>query len=287
MFLQYRTVDILDRRAVPWDEGITELDLQLVASLGEVEIGFAHLDGNAVEITARVQGTAGHFGERSPLDLNVTYCNDTSEGRLDVSAVLKTYAPWPYYTLDHVRYQVLIDTDLPTGLNISVTTGGATVRTAEGTTLTGLRLNATTLGAVVALNNGTVLAGDVRIRTATGGSAFYWNNLTVVGDRRVQLEESSGKIVARVFQGTPMGGAVTLVGEDQAGAIELVLDIRRGISAVVEGKSSVGTVALTNEGSFSGSENLLISANYPTAMQFNVRLNNTVGGIDAWCRWSD
>lgn len=285
LFVQYRTVDVAERREVPWGEGIDEVEVHLAATLGEVEIGFAQLDGPAVEIAARVQGTASHFGEGSPLDLRLEYGN-TTPGRLDVLARFNTYAPQPYYSLHTVRYEVLIDTDLPARLNVSVTTGGATVTTAEGAVLNGLQLNATTLGATVALNNGTVLAGDVRIRTATGGTALYWNNVSVVGDRRVVMEESSGKLSARVHQATPLGGSVTLVGEDRAGSTELVLDIRRGISAAVEGTSVLGPVELTDEGGFSGTPTALRSANYPTAMRFDVRLNSTVGGIEAWCRWS-
>lgn len=285
LFVQYRTVDVVEQRSVPWTEDTTELGLHLAASLGVVEVGFEDLDGAAVEITARVQGTASHFGDKSPLDLRLEYGNAT-DGRLDVVARFNTYAPQPYYSLHTVRYEVLVDTDLPTELNITVTTGGATVLTTEGTVLNGLRLNATTLGATVALNNGTVLAGDMRVRSATGGAFLYWNNVTVVGDRRVLLEESSGKVFARVNQLDPMGGAVAVVSEDRAGATELVMDIHRGVSATVEGTSVLGPVELTDEGGFSGTPTALRSANYPTAMRFDVRLNSTVGGIEAWCRWS-
>lgn len=284
MFLQYRTVDLMEQSEVTLKEGVTELDLNIGASRGEVVIGFAPLGGNAVELTAHVKGTASYFGDGSVMALDIS--NTTSDGRLTVSAFFDTYAPWPYYALDEVSCQVLIDSDLPTTLDINVATGGATVRTVDGVKLNGLSLDVTNLGATVALNNGTVLAGDMNIRSATGTNALYWNNLIVIGDRTVQMEESSGKMTIKVFQDTPMEGAVSIVGEDRAGSVELTMDIGEEVSAAVEGDSRFGTVNLTNEGGFYHSENALISDNHPAAMRFDVQLNSTVGDIEAWCRRS-
>ena len=53
MFLQYRTVDLMEQSDVTLKEGVTELDLNIGASRGEVVIGFAPLGGNSTSPTLR------------------------------------------------------------------------------------------------------------------------------------------------------------------------------------------------------------------------------------------
>jgi len=286
MFLQYRTVDEMESSTVPWEEGVERLSLRVVAERGEVEVSFAPLDGAAVNVTTQVRGTAGLFGGEPTMSSNVSYVSGPS-GQLNVSAMIGIYAPQPFYSLEDIKCRVVIDTNLPADINITVTTGGAMVRTANGTTLNGLSIDATTLGSVVALNNGTVLAGNVHIRTATGGSQLYWNNISVSGYRQLQMEESSGDLIAKIYQTDPMGGSVVMTGKKAAGLIELHLHMRGGVSAMVEGGSSFGQVELATQEGFSGDDKRLVSShNHPAASMFDVRLNNTIGSVEAWCSWS-
>lgn len=286
MFLQVRPLERSESYAVPLEDGMEDVRLMVMSSLGEVEVGFAELGGDAVQITTHVSGTAGLFGNDDPMKANISHVIDPVGGGLNVTALLDVYAPWPYYSLDDVRCEIVIDNRLAADINITVVTGGATVRTAEGTTITGLSIDSTSLGSVVALNNGTVLAGDVRIRTATGGSAFYWNNLTVVGDRTIEVEESSGELLAVMSQAREMGGSVIMSEKGRGGPMTLQVDIGGDVSASLTASSSLGTVELNAVEGFRGQDGVLVSDNHPGASHLDIRMNNTVGRVEAWCRWS-
>lgn len=286
MFLQVRSVERSENLTVPMEDGMTDIRLRVLASLGMVEVGFAELDGEAVKVAAFVNGTSGLFGNDDPLKANVTYEIDPASGSMNVTVRFDVYAPRPYYSLDDARCNVLIDKSLAADINITVATGGAVVRTTEGSVITGLRIDATSLGSVVALNNGTVLSGDVRIRTATGGNSFYWNNLTVNGSRLIEVEESSGEMLLRLSQAGGMGGSVTIHGLDHGGLISADLRLSGDVSASLAATSSLREVELNCSDGFRHQDGGLASNNHPAASSFDIRLNSTMGSIEARCRWT-
>ena len=288
LFVQYDPIDIQEERSVDMVEGATNLNLNLVASLGEVEVRFAELGSEAVKVRAHIEGRSGLFGQDNPLNLSLMHRDDVGQGgsNLTVDAAFNTYAPYPYYYLERVRYQVLVDQGLATDLNISVTTGGVVLWTEPGVVLKGLKLTATTHGAVISLNNGTVLSGDVAIHTATGGTTLHWHNLAVVGDRTITLEESSGPIEATFVQHEALGGNVLLQAKDTAGAIALLVDVKGDLGAMVRTSNGLGGTDLIPLGGFTADEKVLTSASYPSRDNFVFQLNNTVGGIEATGRWT-
>jgi hypothetical protein len=286
MSLQVRSLEVSESYIVPLEEGIDEVRLDIVASRGEVDVGFADLDGDAVIVTASLHGTASMFGSDIPLNATVTYDIDAMSGVVNVSAIMDVDAPWPYHALEKVRLEIAIDRSLAAHIDITVVTGGAIVRTVEGSNITGLNIDATSLGSVVALNNGTILSGDVHIRTATGGTKLYWNNLTVSGDRLVKVQESSGGVFMFVNQASDMEGSVTMMGIEHSGAMSMCLDVSGNVSASVAAMSFLGGVRLNCIEGFEPEDNTARSINHPAPSCFNVMLNNTVGGIETWCRWS-
>lgn len=285
MALQVRSLDMSERYAIPWEQGVEAIDLNVAAALGEVDVSFADLQGDATVITTRLSGSASMLGGENLLSMNVTYEHDRGTGVLNVTAIMDVYAPWPYHSLDQVRCEVQIDRGLAADINISVVTGGAIVRTAEGTNITGMSIDATSLGSVVALNNGTVLSGDVSIRTATGGSALYWYDVTISGDRLVTMEESSGRLQATIDQASSMEGTVTLLGKSIGGPVSLDMGLRGDVSASVE-VTSRGDVKMDCREGFRCHDGTRAVSDLPAASSFDVRLESAVGGIEARGRWS-
>lgn len=285
MALQVRSLEVSDSYSVPLEQGIGAIDLNVVASLGEVEVNFAELHGEAAVITTRLSGSVSMLGGEAPLNMNVTYKSDARTGVVNVTAFMDVYAPWPYHSLDEVRCEVLIDRGLAADINITVVTGGAAVRTVEGANIRGLSIDATSLGSVVELNNGTVLSGDVRVRTATGGSVLYWNNVIVDGDRRVTMEESSGELCAMIGQAGNMGGTVTLLGKSIGGPMTLRMELNGDVSASVDAASRRDARMNCSDG-FRCHGGVMSSNEHPAASSFDVRLESAVGGIEAWGRWS-
>lgn len=285
MALQVRSLEMSERYAIPLESGIDAIDINVVASLGVVEVNFADLHDEAAVIITRLSGSASILAGDARMSLNVTYENDARPGVINVTALMDVYAPWPYHSLDEVRCEVLIDRGLAADIDITVVTGGAAVRTVEGANVTGLRINATSLGSVIALNNGTVLSGDVHVRTATGGNTLYWNNVTVDGDRRVTMEESTGELRAMIGQSDSMGGTVTLLGKNIGGAMSLGMELSGdvGTSVVV---TSRGDVKMNCSDGFRCQDGGMASINNPVASSFDVHLESAVGGIEAWGRWS-
>ena len=285
MALQVRSLEVSESYAIPLEQGIGAIDLSVVASLGEVEVDFAELHGEAAVITTRLSGSTSMLGGETPLNMSVTYESDARAGVVNVTAFMDVYAPWPYHSLDEVRCEVLIDRGLAADINITVVTGGATVRTAEGANIRGLSIDATSLGSVIALNNGTVLSGDVRVRTATGGSTLYWNNVTVDGDRQVTMGESSGELRAMIGQAGSMGGTVTLLGKSIGGPMALRMELSGDVSASV-GAASRRDMRMNCSDGFRCQGGAMSSIDHPVASSFDVRLESEVGGIEAWGRWS-
>lgn len=281
MALQVRSLEMSESIAIPMGPGMEAVDLNVDASLGEVEVSFADLRDKAVVVTTRLSGSASVLGDEAPLSLNVTHENDIKMGVINVTAIMDVYAPWPYHSLDEVRCDVVIDRRLAAGINITVTTGGATVRTAEGTNITGINIDTTSLGSAIVLNNGTVLSGDVRMRTATGGGTLYWNNVVVDGDRTLSMEESSGQLRTVIVQDGGMGGTVTLLKKSVGGPIALDMELSGDVSGTV-GASRDDARFNCSEG-FRCHDGAMTSIR-PAESSFDVRMESA-GGIEARGRW--
>ncbi|MBI0583498.1 MAG: hypothetical protein ISF22_04640 [Methanomassiliicoccus sp.] len=283
LFLNYRTVAVDEVRTVPL-EGAGRLDLQVTATVGEMEVRFGPLDGDAVKVRATIRGHSGLFGGESPLRINITSAN-LSAGQA-VAVALDTYAPWPYYSLDRVNYTIVVEESLRTALNISVTTGGIALSTASGVVLEGLELNSTVKGAAVSLENGTVLAGNVRIQTATGGSVLSWNNVTVAGPCNLTLLESSGPITARFDQAAPMGGSVNVLVSSTVGEVQVGFGLSGPVSARTICSWSLGEPEMIDRGGFGGTPLWFQSDNYPDGALFSAQVNQTLGNIVVEGRWT-
>lgn len=282
-----QAIDIDERRDISLSPGVRSIELNVRATIGQLEVSFAELDGKAVEVTAQIEGTTIRPGSGGPLELTAEYRDDVASGgdRMVANITFDAYAPWPYYSLDSARYSVVVDPSLNATLDLGMTTGGITLSTAPGVVLEGLRLNATSNGAAVTFNNGTMLSGDVRIHTATGGTLFRWYDVEVKGHPTIALSESSGDIDAVFYQHRPLNGSMTVKAAGTLGDMSLSLDLSGVNSAEV--KSSKGAT-VTGEG-FTGSlPASLRSDNYRDGgvHRMDVQLNNTRGDIVVDGRWA-
>lgn len=286
VFLESRALDINEQRDVPMTYGASSITLNVMASVGELEVSFDELDGKAAEVLAEVEGKASYFGNEEPLNLTLEHSYDAGSRRITVNVSFNAYAPWPYYSLDRTHFTVVVNSSLITSLDLKVTTGGINVTTIPGVVLEGLSLNATSKGAVVSLNNGTTLAGDVRIHTATGGTHFRWYNVNVTNYPTVMLSESSGLINATIEQHWPLNSSVDIRIVDVMGDIELRLDMS-GNANSAQISSKRGDV-FNSEGFYGTLPPNLRTYNYydPNANLMSVQLNNTLGGIMVDGRWA-
>lgn len=285
--IDFRTISVDEVNSVA-PNGSGRVDLQVTATVGELEILFLPMEGEAIRVHSNVQGSSNLFGKESPLRVNITSENatDARGGMQSVNVTLDTYAPWPNYSLKTVNFSIEVNESLRTSLNLSVTTGGIALTTARGVVLEDLELNSTAKGAKVSLENGTVLDGDMRIQTATGGSSLSWNNLTVVGARSLSLIESSGPINASFRQSAPMGGSVAMTVKDTLGEVRLEFDLAGQTSARVTCGWNLGEPEVTDRGGFSGTPASFASDNYPSASRFRVQVNQTLGNIHLDGSWT-
>lgn len=283
----FRTISVDEVSSVA-PNGSGRIDLRVTATVGELKVVFVPMEGEAVRVRSNVQGNSNLFGKESPLRVNITSGNSTDAlgSTQAVNVTLDTYAPWPNYALKMVNFTVAVNESLRTSLNLSVTTGGIALNTARDVVLEGLELNSTAKGAEVSLENGTVLAGDLRIQTATGGSALSWNNVTVDGTRSLTLIESSGPIIARIHQATPMEGSVMMTVKDTVGEVRLSFDLAGQVSAKVTCGWNLGEPEVVDLGGFSGTPVSFQSDNYPDSARFQVQVNQTIGNIHVDGRWS-
>jgi hypothetical protein len=286
VFVKFRPVTVDEERSVVAN-GSGRVHLQVMATVGEVEILFLPLDGDAVRVRATIRGLANAFGEASPLQLGLESENVTDEqGEVQrVNATLDTYAPWPTYSLRQVNYTITVNESLRARLNLSVTTGGIALSTSAGTVLEGLEVNSTVKGAVISLNNGTVLAGNVRIQTATGGTVLSWNGVMVEGDRDLTMVESSGPITAHFTQDGTMNGRVSVVARDTVGKIQMLFDLTGPVSAEVVCVWGLGEPTVIDRGGFAGDAELFRSHNHPDESAFRAEANSTIGNIYVEGRW--
>ncbi len=285
--INFRTISVDEVSSVA-PNGSGRVDLQVTATVGELEVVFLPMEGEAVRVRSNVQGSSNIFGKDSPLRVGITSENTTDArgGTQSVNVTLDTYAPWPNYSLRIVSFSIAVNENLRTSLNLSVTTGGISLTTARGVALEKLELNSTAKGAKVSLDNGTVLDGDIRIQTATGGSALSWNNLTVVGDRSLTLIESSGPINASFCQSAPMEGSVNMTVKDTLGEVRLRFDLAGQAAARVTCGWSLGDPRVVDRGGFSGTPTSFSSDNYPSDSHFRVQVNQTIGNIRVNGRWT-
>ena len=282
IFLNYKDIRILERKEVPYQEGIDNATISILATRGNLNVSFEKLDGPMVILQAILLGKAGFFGNTDPLNLTL---NHSVENRtLVVNGTIDTYGPWPYYTLSRTNYNLIIDSSLRSRVNVSMTTGGIKFNASSGVVLEGVRLEATSGGVKMNLTNAS-LNGDIHVKTATGGTNLTWNNLNVLKDVRMELKESSGPITMDILQSNYIQGNVTIDARATAGLLTFNLSLGGNTSAIVKSKSSLGAVKIMDKTGFSGTTDILQSINYPSTHSFNATMNTTVGGIDISARY--
>ncbi len=282
IFLNYRDIRIQERKEVPFQEGIDNATITVLATKGDLNVSFENLNGPMVVLEATVLGKAGFFGNTGPL--NMTLNHSVENRTLKVDSWIDTYGPWPFYTLSRTNYNLIIDTSLRSSVNVSMTTGGIKFNASSGVVLEGVHLEATSSGVKMNMTN-VSLAGDVYVKTATGGTNLTWENLILLKDVMMELRESSGPITMDIVQASELQGNVTIKSATTAGLLTLNLEIRGGSSALVKSNSGVGALNILDKTGFNGTSATLQSINYPSLHSFNTTLNTTVGGIDIAARY--
>ena len=282
--IAYRSVDVDKEVSVHTFTGAKNIYLNVTATIGTMEVTFAHLKGAAVEVLAMVNGTSTYFGSEDPTAVNMT--SALINGTQVVNCDIDTYAPWPSYSLSEANYDVVVDPSLPVYLNLSMTTGGISVKTSSDTILNGISISATKNPSAIDLVNGTELKGNAIIRTATGGSTLTIQNVSLVNDPSFYVNETSGPINIIIDQDRDASGNLSLFAKDILGGISLNLDIRGNNSALVSCQGTIGGSTLSNDGGFNGTSASFRSNNYPSQSECNVQLKDTTGKISSTAHWS-
>ncbi|NLI74456.1 MAG: hypothetical protein GX369_06780 [Euryarchaeota archaeon] len=281
--LPVHSLSMEERRIVPLEEGITEINLDVISIRGEVDVGFTDLYGEAVAISTQLSGSASVLAEKTPLNISVEYNSDALTGVIDVEVFVDIYAPWPYHSLKESMCEILIDRSLAANISIAVVTGGTTIRTIDGVNIMGLNIDVTSKGSTVHLNNGTTLSGDISIQSATGGSDLYWDNVTVIGDHQIVMNESTGDLSVRIYQIDDMGGNITFLSKKVGKPLLFHMELGEDTGALVNVTSFYGKVKLDYSDRFNYCVNDRIKSQYSATSWFDVELENFVGDIDVRC----
>ena len=278
LFLPVKSVNFDDTISVPMVAGVDKLSLRLSADLGEVNVIYTNLTGQALILHAVAKGSVGLLMDPNSISLSIVKSNSTNTALVNASLNVKNHLVGAANL--NVRIDVLIDNSMRSKLDMSTAAGSVTVNGTNASAFDQVGLSAKAGAVKMIVAPGVSLYGNISLSTSVGASELQWQNPLVKQDINVAVTTKTGGVVVNLNQTVPMNRTVSLSGSTEVGGVALNLGIGGNVAATINSSAQLGGVQVGNKVGFSGSDSALRSTNYPAAGNFGIVLRTNVGGVE-------
>lgn len=277
-FLPIRSVGLQETHHVPLSAGVQAVVVDLSVDVGDVNVAFRDLAGDAVSLNFSVSGYGGLISPQIPA---ISIQQEQISNILSVTSEVNTSFPNNWWSLAFLKVNcdLIVDSSLNATINVRTGTGRISFETRSGVVLDSLRLETITGAVEASFVEGTKVTGDISIRTTTGAVIFSWQNVVAERGATVNLRSTTGAASVNVAQDERLQKKVELGVEVTTGAINLALNINGDVSSEITSSTTTGLIDVQRRDGFSGSSSHLQSNNYPSDSCFLIRLQTTTGVI--------
>jgi len=274
----FKTVNVNESRQVELAPGVRSLTVNASMDIGSMTIRFVNDSSEAASMSLVGTHRSGLFGPERPVNVSWAVANGTDSISIELNVSMGRNIGW--FGSNDVRCDLNISNRLITSLTVKNSLGAVNVTTADGVVLTGLNIRASAGGIKADLTSGTTLDGPLRINTSLGGVDFGWTDLRATNNASVDLTASAGGVRLIIMQSSELGSNLTVRSTASLGGIDLNLDVVGNTSARVQSHAELGGVRVGHRSGFNGTDEDLVSTNYPSDHVLDVRSNASAGGIN-------
>jgi len=277
-FLPIRSVGLQETHNVPLGAGVQAVTVDLSIGVGDVNVTFRDLDGDAVSLNFSASGYCGLISPQIPV---ISVQQEQISNVLSVTSEVNTsfLNNWWSLAFLKVNCDLIVDPSLNATINVGTGTGRISFETRSGVVLDSLTLETMTGAVEASFVEGTKITGDISIKTTTGAVSFSWQNVIVERDIAVNLRSTTGTASINIAQDERLQKKVDLGVEVTTGAINLALTIDGDVSGKITSSTTLGLIDVQRNDGFFGSSVHLQSNNYPSDARFDINLQTTTGGI--------
>jgi hypothetical protein len=277
-FLPIRPVSLQVTHSVPLGAGVHAVVVDLSVDVGDVNVAFRDLAGEAVRLDFSVSGFGRLISPQMPA---ISFQQEPNGNILSVTIKVGTSFLHSLWNLAFLKVDCdfIIDQSLNATINVKTGMGKITFETRSGVIVNSLKLETTTGAVEASLVEDTVVTGDMSIKTVTGALSFSWRNVIVEREVAVDLGSVTGATSVNIMQDERLRNRVDLGVEVTTGAIDLTLAIGGDVAGRITSSTTTGSVNVQRSDDFSGLATQLQSNNYPSNSRFDINLQTTTGGI--------
>lgn len=284
LVLPIKPIDITQHREVPTQEGVENIDLDLVGNIGSVEVIFDDLENELITVDVHVAGTIGIFD--SAEEYNLTFDHSVSDDTLLVDVDLDPGDLFRTVSFLDIDCEVVIDRSLRTDLNVLTNTGRVVLSTAQNVNITGVSLSTNTGSVEAHFAPDTVLSNEVSMSTNTGSVDLHWDDITLFENTSITLSTNTGSVGIEIDQTVPMGHDVEISGTTVTGGVSVDIVVQGNVSSTIDWVVNLGSADIKHNIGFTQTGDHLQSDNYPSSEKIGVDVSTNTGGIDIWVEWT-
>ena len=251
------------------------LNLNFHTNVGQVNVMTLEIGDRNVLISVQGNGSYGFLGG-SAEPVTFTFDNQTVGDTLTVNSQINVDESATERS--NVAVQIFIDPALALNLNVSSSTGKVSFVADKATTLQSLYLESTTGEVEANLQGNLTITGDITLKSSTADVNFRLSQDAIEGNRTVNLESSTGSVVADLTQTKAFNGNLHVNAATTTGSVNVGLTIDGAVAAKITSHTGTFGGIKTNHNNFQGNNTNLQTLNYPSTC--NIEVNNTVGTGD-------
>jgi hypothetical protein len=252
-------------------EGVKTVNLNFHTNVGQIIIFTQKMGNNNICIYVQANGSRGLFGNRDN-PVSITFDNQTVGDVLTVNS--SVHVEDVATSRSRVQIMIYVDPDLTLDFNVSSTTGQVSFTGNQDAVIQNLNLHAVTGEVQANLETGVIVTGNVSLSTTTGAVNYRMSQTFVFGNCTVNLHSVTGEVNMDITQTKTLDGNLWVNSETTTGSINLGLTIDDGVGAKIASDTGGFGNVHTDLNNFNGENELVQSANYPSAS--NIEIDNKI-----------
>lgn len=258
-----------------YQPNVNRLNLDFHADVAEINV-FTNLTSQTVVMDVSATGATNILRSNQPVRFTVE--NSTVNDEEVVTARLTT-ATAPFSGNLRVVCNIYVNPELDLTLNVRSDVGEVKMYADSTVKIASLKLEATTGNTELDVQKDTVINGDLTLKTVTGNIQFKMNQAHINGNVTFDLGSGTGTVNMNITQTQRLNGNIQINAHTGTGDVNLNrLLIDGEVAARIESNKGIGRIT-TDLQSFSGNQSPIESNNYPSASNFNFKLNTSIGNI--------
>jgi hypothetical protein len=253
------------------------LNLNFHTNVGQINVMTLKVgESRNVLISVIANGTYGMLGG-STNPVTFTFDNQTMGDTLTVNS--EVLVDESATERSNVAIQIYVDPTLRLNLNISSSTGKVSFVADKPTTLQSLHLESSTGEVEANLQGNQTITGDVALKSSTSDVNFRFSEEAIIGNRTVDLESSTGSVIAALTQTKAFNGNLHVNAATSTGSVSVALIIDGSVAAKIQSYTGAFGDIQNNLNNFQGNKTSLQTVNYPSTCNIEVNSNVSTGDV--------